>query len=88
MGQKVTFVVRADLMRPIGMEGGGGRENQLAGVLQGLEYAGSTVLVTLQSGGGGELKLEMHETQFNQLGFHHGSNVRVTFKPTEAYLLP
>lgn len=87
-GQKVSFVVRADLMRPLGQEGGGGGENRLAGVLRGLDYAGSTVLVELESRTGDELKLEMHELAFNQLALRHGSEVQVTFKPSEAYLLP
>jgi ABC-type Fe3+/spermidine/putrescine transport system ATPase subunit len=87
-GQRVSFVVRADLMRPRGQEGGGGGENWVAGVLQGLEYAGSTVLVELQSLTGGALKLEMHELVFNQLALRHGSEVHVAFKPAEAYLLP
>lgn len=87
-GQKVTFVVRADLMRSVN-EGGERAENAISGVIKGLEYAGSVVLIILELGAGQELKVEQHES-LSQGGAapRHGANMTVTWTSSDAHLLP
>jgi spermidine/putrescine transport system ATP-binding protein len=87
-GQKVTFVVRADLMRSAAAEGAGA-ENRISGVIKGLEYAGSVVLMVLDLGEGRELKVEQPES-FSQgeAAPRHGASLSVTWRPADAYLLP
>ena len=62
VGQRVTLVVPgADLMRSsIGDEPIG--ENSVTGIIKGLEYAGSVILLVLDLGNGEELKVEQHES--------------------------
>jgi spermidine/putrescine transport system ATP-binding protein len=87
-GQRVTFVVRADLMRS-GAAESERAENVISGVIKGLEYAGSVVLMVLDLGEGRELKVEQPES-FSQgeAAPRHGASVTVTWRPADAYLLP
>jgi spermidine/putrescine transport system ATP-binding protein len=86
--QKVTFVVRADLMRSIDDEGET-PEGSISGVIRGLEYTGSVVLIVLGLEGDHELKVEQHES-LSQGGAapRHGATLTVTWNPSDAYLLP
>src|SRR2546430_12964827 len=59
--QRITFVVRADSMRPVDA-GGAPTENVVSGVIKGLEYAGSVMLMVLDLGSDQELKVEQHES--------------------------
>src|SRR5207244_1005540 len=59
--QKITFVVRADSMRPVDA-GGAPTENVVSGVIKGLEYAGSVMLMVLNLGSDQELKVEQQES--------------------------
>src|SRR6516162_129916 len=45
VGQRATFVVRADLMRPLPAASANGAENTISGLIKGMEYAGSVVLI-------------------------------------------
>lgn len=87
-GQKVTFVVRADLMRSAIAEART-TENTLSGVIKGLEYAGSVVLLVLELGTGQELQVEQHES-LSQGGAapRHGAELTVTWTASDAHLLP
>ena len=71
VGQRATFVVRADLTRPVPAANANGAENTISGVIKGMEYAGSVVLIILDLGGGRELKVEQHESLSPARG-HHG----------------
>jgi len=85
--QKATLVVRADLMRAAA--GAPKAENMISGVIKGLEYAGSVILVVLDLGDGQELKMEQHESLSQGEGApRHGASVTVTWTPNDAYLLP
>jgi spermidine/putrescine transport system ATP-binding protein len=87
-GQDVTFVVRADLMRPV-MKGGATAENSISGVIKGLEYAGSVVLLVLDLGEGEELKVEQHESfTTDEVAPRHGANLTVSWTAADAFLLP
>jgi len=85
-GQKVTYVVRAGLMRAV--NGGGERgENEISGVIKGLDYAGSTVLYVLELEGGQELKVEQYEGLTRGERAQHGANMTVTWMSSDAHLL-
>jgi spermidine/putrescine transport system ATP-binding protein len=87
-GAKVTFVVRADLMRTVG-DAAPALENALSGVIKGLEYTGSVVLIVLDLGDGGELKVEQPESlSQGQAAPRHGASLTVTWTPAVAHLLP
>jgi spermidine/putrescine transport system ATP-binding protein len=89
VGQKAIFVVRADLMRPVASAADNGTENTMSGVLKGLEYAGSIVLMVLDLGGGRELKVEQHESlSRGETAPRHGASLTVSWKASDAYLLP
>ncbi len=66
-----------------------GAENTISGVIKGLEYAGSVVLMVLDLGEGRELKVEQPES-FSQgeAAPRHGASLTVTWRPADAYLLP
>jgi hypothetical protein len=82
-------VVRADLMRPVPAANANGAENAISGVIKGMEYAGSVVLIILDLGGGQELKVEHHESLSRGEGApRHGASLAVRWKATDAYLLP
>lgn len=86
--QKATMVVRADLMRTASAGAAKG-ENMVSGVIKGLEYAGSVILVVLDLGDGQELKMEQHESLSQGEGApRHGASVTVTWTANDAYLLP
>lgn len=87
-GQAVTFVVRADLMRPrLGAETVG--ENSITGVVKGLEYAGSVILVVLDLGDGRELKMEQHESlSRGRSALRHGARFTVDWSADDCHLLP
>jgi spermidine/putrescine transport system ATP-binding protein len=87
-GQKVAFVVRADLMRPVLSEGVR-PENTITGVIKGLEYAGSVILVVLDLGDGRELKVEQHESlSQGEAAPRHGASTTVAWAPSDAFILP
>lgn len=87
LGQKVTFVVRAGLMRPVN-EGGETAENAISGVIKGLDYTGSIVLVVLEIGAGQELKVEHYPSlSQGQAGLRHGISMTVTWASSDAHLL-
>lgn len=87
-GQEVTFVVRADLMRPV-MSGAVTTENTISGVIKGLEFAGSVVLVVLDLGAGEELKVEQHESfTTGEAAPRHGAGLTVAWRAADAFLLP
>jgi ABC-type Fe3+/spermidine/putrescine transport system ATPase subunit len=89
VGQRAIFVVRADLMRPVPAANANGAENAISGVIKGMEYAGSVVLIILDLGGGQELKVEQHESLGRGEGApRHGASLAVRWKATDAYLLP
>jgi len=89
VGQKATFVVRADLMRPVATSSANSAENTISGVIKGLEYAGSVVLMVLDLGDGGELKVEQHESlSRGETAPRHGASVTVRWMANDAYLLP
>jgi ABC-type Fe3+/spermidine/putrescine transport system ATPase subunit len=88
VGQQVAFVVRADLMRPIAGDGARA-ENSLTGVIKGLEYAGSVILLVLDLGQGRELKVEQHESlSQGEAAPRHGASMTVAWPAAAAYLLP
>lgn len=88
VGQKVQFVVRADLMRTM-TAGSPKTENAISGIIKGLEYAGSMVLIVLDLGEGQELKVEQHESlSRGEAAPRHGATLTVTWTPADAYLLP
>jgi spermidine/putrescine transport system ATP-binding protein len=87
-GKDVTFVVRADLMRPV-MSGAAPPENAISGVIKGLEYAGSVILLVLDLGGSEELKVEQHESfTTGEVAPRHGANLTVSWTAAGAFLLP
>lgn len=88
VGQQVTLVVRADLMRSqIGDEPVG--ENSITGVIKGLEYAGSVILLVLDLGNGEELKVEQHESlSKGQSAPRHGDSLTVSWSSADGHLLP
>lgn len=88
VGQTVTFVVRADLMRtskkdePLG-------ENRITGVIKGLEYAGSVILLVLDLGDDKELKVEQHESlSQGESAPKHGASLTVSWSSADGHLLP
>jgi hypothetical protein len=86
--QRVTFVVRADLMRTGATDRPMG-ENTVSGVIKGLEYAGSVILMVLDVGEGQELKLEQHESlSQGEAAPRHGARLTVAWTASDAYLLP
>jgi spermidine/putrescine transport system ATP-binding protein len=88
VGQDVTFVVRADLMRPV-VSGPATPENSISGVIKGLEYAGSVILLVLDLGEGEELKVEQHESfTTGEVAPRHGANLTVSWTAAAAFLLP
>ncbi|MEZ5666072.1 MAG: ABC transporter ATP-binding protein [Alphaproteobacteria bacterium] len=88
VGQQVTMVVRADLMRShIGDEPTA--ENTLTGTIKGLEYAGSVILLVLDLGNGKELKVEQHESlSKGQSAPRHGDSLTVSWSSADGHLLP
>jgi spermidine/putrescine transport system ATP-binding protein len=89
VGQKATFVVRADLMRQVAAPSANSAENTISGVIKGLEYAGSVVLMVLDLGDGQELKVEQHESlSRGETAPRHGAGVTVRWTANDAYLLP
>jgi ABC-type Fe3+/spermidine/putrescine transport system ATPase subunit len=81
--------VRADLMRPVATPSTNSAENTISGVIKGLEYAGSVVLMVLDLGDGRELKVEQHESlSRGETAPRHGASVTVRWTATDAYLLP
>jgi spermidine/putrescine transport system ATP-binding protein len=87
-GRSVTFVVRADLMHTAA-SGAPPAASSNSGVIKGLEYAGSVVLMVLDIGEGQELKVEQHESlSQGEAAPKHGASVTVTWSPADAYLLP
>jgi ABC-type Fe3+/spermidine/putrescine transport system ATPase subunit len=87
-GQRVTFVVRADLMHATPPTGAR-PENTISGVIKGLEYAGSVVLLVLDLGEGAELKVEQHESlSQGEAAPRHGARLTVSWSAADAYLLP
>jgi len=87
-GRRVTFVVRADLLHPLDVEGGDGVENKLTGVLQGLEYTGSVVTLMLALPNGAELKVEQHESLTRHRSPRHGEAITVGWRASDTYVLP
>jgi spermidine/putrescine transport system ATP-binding protein len=88
VGQRATFVVRADLMRLV-PAASLGAENVVSGIIKGLEYAGSVVLMILDLGKGQELKVEQHESlSRGEAAPRHGVSLTVSWTATDAYLLP
>jgi spermidine/putrescine transport system ATP-binding protein len=88
VGQTVTFVVRADLMRTL-PAGASTAQNTMSGVIKGLEYAGSVILMVLDIGEGQELKVEQHESlSRGEAAPRHGASVTVAWSPSDAHLLP
>lgn len=85
-GQHVTFVVRADLMRIEPQPGGA--DNMVPGVVQGLEYAGSLVLLVLETQDGTKLKTEQHEGFTKGATLQLGSELTVAWRADDAHLLP
>jgi ABC-type Fe3+/spermidine/putrescine transport system ATPase subunit len=88
VGQTVTFVVRADLMRtsvadePVG-------ENTITGVIKGLEYAGSVILLVLDLGDEEELKVEQLERlSQGESAPKHGASLTVSWSAANGHLLP
>ena len=88
VGQDVTLVVRADLMRSRrGDEAIG--ENSMTGIIKGLEYAGSVILLVLDLGDGQELKVEQHESlSQGQSAPRHGDSLTVSWSSADGHLLP
>ena len=87
-GRNIAFVVRADLMRGAATAAPGA-SNSITGVIKGLEYAGSVVLMVLDLGEGQELKVEQHESLSQGEGApRHGNSLTVTWSPGDAYVLP
>ena len=86
--QKITFVVRADSMRTVDA-GGPPTENVVSGVIKGLEYAGSVMLMVLDLGSDQELKVEQHESlSLGRAAPRHGATLTVTWTAADAHLLP
>jgi spermidine/putrescine transport system ATP-binding protein len=85
-GQKVTYVVRAGLMRSVN-EGGERGENKISGVIKGLDYAGSTVLYVLEVEGGQELKVEQYEGLSKGEHAQHGADMTIAWTSSDAHLL-
>ncbi len=87
-GQRVSMVVRADLVKPVAVSAAP-PENKITGVIKGLEYAGSVILIVLDLGGGKELKLEQHESLTRGDGApRHGDSLTATWAPDDVYFLP
>ena len=88
VGQNVTFVVRADLMRSrIGDEPVS--DNAITGVIKGMEYAGSVILLVLELASGDELKVEQHESLSQGLSApRHGAELTVSWSAADGHLLP
>ena len=88
IGDKAFMVVRADLVKALA----GTKQtakNQISGVIKGLEYAGSVILVVLDIGNGMELKLEQHESLSRAEGApRHGAELTATWSPEDVYFLP
>ncbi len=88
VGQRVTFVVRADLMRPTMADESAG-ENKITGVIKGLEYAGSVILLVLDLGNDEELKVEQHESlSQGESAPKHGASLTVSWSSADGHLLP
>jgi spermidine/putrescine transport system ATP-binding protein len=87
-GEKASMVIRADLMRAL--PGGGAKaQNKITGVIKGLEYAGSVILIVLDIGNGKELKVEQHESLSRAEGApRHGATLTATWSPSDVYFLP
>ncbi len=91
VGMRVTFVVRADLMRLTedSMDCSGKDVNMISGVVQGLEYAGSVVLIVLRMESGSELKVELHESLTQgRAAPRHGDVMTFVWSANDAYVLP
>jgi spermidine/putrescine transport system ATP-binding protein len=87
-GQNATFVVRADLMHTVS-EDSPAKENTISGVIKGLEYAGSVILIVLDLGDGEELKIEQHESlSQGESAPRHGLRLTVTWSAADGHLLP
>ena len=86
-GNKVSMVVRADLVRAL--SAGAEAKNKITGIIKGLEYAGSVILIVLDIGNGRELKLEQHESLSRAEGApRHGAELTATWSPDDVYFLP
>ncbi|MCB1379349.1 MAG: ABC transporter ATP-binding protein [Alphaproteobacteria bacterium] len=87
-GSKAAMVVRADLVRAH-TDTGKNVTNKITGVIKGLEYAGSVILIVLDVGNGMELKLEQHESLSRAEGApRHGAELTATWSPDDVYFLP
>jgi spermidine/putrescine transport system ATP-binding protein len=88
-GDRITFVVRPHLVRPVRDEGPN-LENTVAGEVVGLEYAGSVVTSTLRLvEGAGEIKVEQHESlSRRQDAPRHGERATVGWRADDIYVLP
>lgn len=88
VGQTVTFVVRADLMRTSMADEPAG-ENSITGVIKGLEYAGSVILIVLDLGNEEELKVEQLERlSQGESAPRHGDSLTVSWSAADGHLLP
>lgn len=88
VGQSVTLVVRADLMRPSGPDDLS-EQNSITGIIKGLEYAGSVILLVLDLGNGEELKVEQHESlSQGESAPKHGASLTVSWSSADGHLLP
>jgi spermidine/putrescine transport system ATP-binding protein len=88
-GDRVTFVVRPHLVRPVPQDGPR-PENIVQGEVVGLEYAGSVVTSTLRLiDGEGEIKVEQHESLSRREAVpRHGERATVGWTADDIYVLP
>ena len=87
-GDRIAFVVRPHLVRPVG-EGTSTPDNTVDGEVVGLEYAGSAVTSTLRLRDGGEIKIEQHESLTHEQAVpRHGDRLRVGWSSDDVYVLP
>jgi len=87
-GDRIAFVVRPHLVRPVG-EGTPIPDNTVDGEVVGLEYAGSAVTSTLRLPDGEEIKVEQHESLTHEQAIpRHGDRLRVGWSSDDVYVLP
>jgi ABC-type Fe3+/spermidine/putrescine transport system ATPase subunit len=87
-GDRISFVVRPHLVRPV-TEGGAAPDNTVNGEVVGLEYAGSAVTSTLRLPDGGEIKVEQHESLTREQAVpRHGERITVGWNSQDVYVLP
>ena len=83
---RVTFVVRADLVRWLADEQKA--ENELSAVVRAIEYTGSLSTVSLSLPSGALVKMEQHESLLRHRAPRHGEKLRIGWDARDTYVLP